>query len=112
MGIGSAPQPNIPNIPLSPVARNQRIAGIKSRLLLGNLPIKQKIEVMNRIASRSRYLESKYPNFRDYRIWHIFSGSTICDSHVGIIEDDFSGEDGEDSVKKFFEELEKEYFKI
>ena len=60
------------------------------------------------IESHANYLREKYPNIENYRVFHVFSGSTVRSKHLNLIEDDLPGDD---SIEKFVDYLANKYIK-
>lgn len=58
------------------------------------------LELALKVNSFGHYLQKKYPDCRDYRLFHLLIGSTPFDK--GCYKFDF---DGEDSVEKFIKSL-------
>ena len=62
------------------------------------------LEISNRLKRRSQWLEENFPDFRQYRTWHILGGSSdITDKPMKFdFEDKFS-------LEVYIRNLDKEY---
>jgi hypothetical protein len=70
------------------------------------LPEKEMFEAQKKIVEHVKKIKTNYPNYSDYKIYHVLSGSTIRDSRTDVEENDFPGEY---SVENFLENLAREY---
>ncbi|MFA5360102.1 MAG: hypothetical protein WC349_04065 [Patescibacteria group bacterium] len=89
-----------------PPSETEINAGVKEKInFLYKLDVLKVKEIYNRVTNFSRGLEQKYPNAREYYLFHTIIGSSMDREHckAGF---DFPGED---SIVKYVDELYEEY---